>query len=90
MKREQLSEVRAWADAKIATGAEPPWAWYQYMKLRETLDAILDGLEASTPQTESSPQSAANPERRLRLVGAKGSPDSVPRHSSDEPVKLPM
>jgi hypothetical protein len=37
----QLEAVRAWADGKIVTGAEPPWAWYQYMKLRETLDAIL-------------------------------------------------
>lgn len=43
-----LEEMRAWADEKIA-GDEPPWAWYQYMKLRETLDAILAGMAATKP-----------------------------------------
>jgi hypothetical protein len=38
---EKLEEVRAWAKDKIASGDEPPWAWYQYMKLIETIDAIL-------------------------------------------------
>ena len=35
MTREELEKVRAWANDKIATGTEPPWAWSQYMKLRE-------------------------------------------------------
>ena len=39
----------AWVDAKLAKGEQPPWAWYQFMKLRETLDAILDGMAAVTP-----------------------------------------
>lgn len=47
MTRADLERMRSWADAKIATGEEPPWAWYQYMKLRETLDAIIAGM-AST------------------------------------------
>ena len=47
--REELERIREWADAKIAAGQEPPWAWYQYMKLRETLDAILAGMAAVTP-----------------------------------------
>jgi hypothetical protein len=29
-------QIRAWADYKIPTGAEPPWACYQYMKLEES------------------------------------------------------
>jgi hypothetical protein len=37
----ELERVRDWALQKLATGQEPPWAWYQYTKLRETLDAIL-------------------------------------------------
>ena len=90
MKRKQLEQVRAWAIEKLSTGEEPPWAWYQYMKLRETLDAILAGMDAVTPQTASSPQEAPRRETHLRLVGAKCSPDNAPRHPSDEPVTLPM
>jgi hypothetical protein len=88
--REELQRVRDWAQAKIATGEEPPWGWYQYMKLRETLDAILGGMEAVMPQTECSPREAPRSERHLRLVGATYSPDSAPPHPSDEPVTLPM
>jgi hypothetical protein len=51
MTREELEKVRTWANDKIATGAEPPWAWYQYMKLRETLDAILNGMDATVSVT---------------------------------------
>jgi hypothetical protein len=41
----------------VATGNEPPWAWYQYMKLIETVAAIqtsraaVAGVSASV-QTE--------------------------------------
>ena len=60
MSREELERLRAWADDKLATGEEPPWAWYQYMKLRETLDAILAGMSVSATlaivTTENSPQ----------------------------------
>jgi len=92
MTREELERVRAWANGKLATGAEPPWAWYQYMKLRETLDAILAGMESTVPVTlpADSPQEA---QRRgsghLRLVGT--CPPSTAQHrQADEPVQLPM
>jgi len=29
----QLNGVRQWAKDKNACGDEPPWAWFQYMKL---------------------------------------------------------
>ena len=45
----ELAKMRRWADDKIAAGQEPPWAWYQYMKLRETLDAIIAGRAATQP-----------------------------------------
>ena len=48
--REELQKVRDWANEKIANGQEPPWAWYQYMKLRETLQAILAGIQAASPE----------------------------------------
>ena len=48
MTRQELQRLRTWADAKIATGQEPQWAWYQLMKLREALDAIVGQMEAES------------------------------------------
>lgn len=90
MEKADLHRVREWALAKLSTGDEPPWAWYQYMKLRETLDAIIDGMDAVTPQTVNSPQEGPRSGTHLRLVGAKCSQDTVQRHPTDEPVNLPM
>ncbi len=83
----ELQKVRDWADAKLATGEEPPWAWYQYMKLRETLDAILGGIDATT--TVSSPQSPEHPGAHLRLVDSTDQQDTAQPHSVGLPVRLP-
>ncbi len=92
MTREELEKVRAWANDKIATGAEPPWAWYQYMKLRETLDAIMSGQDATFPITlpaDSPPAEQHRGSGHLRLVDTCP-PDTAPRRPSDELVQLPM
>lgn len=68
--RDELENVRRWAQAKIDAGAEPPWAWYQYMKLVETCDAILTGMTA-TVTMENLPQSELRPGAHLRLVDAQ-------------------
>jgi hypothetical protein len=88
MTREELEKVRAWADAKIATGGEPPWAWYQYMKLRETIDAILAGQAAT--RTVDSPQLEPHQETGLRLVASNGPQDIARSRQSGTPVQLPM
>ena len=88
--REQLEQVRAWADAQIATGEEPPWAWYQYMKLRETLDAILAGEAATTQQTASSPQSEPRSDAGPRLVVSNNPQDGARHHRSGLPTQMPM
>jgi hypothetical protein len=90
MTRAELERVREWALQKLATGEEPPWAWYQYMKLRETLDAILGGIDAVTSQTENSPREVQRRGTRLRLVGATNSPGTAQHHRADVPVQLPM
>lgn len=72
--REDLERVRDWAQEKIQSGDEPPWAWYQYMKLTEAVDAILAGQHATT---ESSPRSAQHPATHLRLVESTCPPDSA-------------
>ena len=84
----ELEKVREWADAKLSTGAEPPWAWYQYMKLRETLDAILQGMATTT--TESSLQSAEHPGAHLLLVGSTDPQDSAQPHHVGLPTQMPM
>ena len=89
MTTDQLKQMRAWADAKLATGEEPPWAWYQYMKLRETLDAILAGIDA-VKQTESSPESEPRQESGPRLVVSNTQPSNAQPHQEIVPVLMPM
>ena len=84
-----LERVRAWAREKIQGGQEPPWAWYQYMKLVETLDAILAGM-AATITTESSQQSDSRPGGHLRLVGSTRPQDNAPPHHVGLPIQMPM
>ena len=49
-----LAMLRKWAEARVATGSEPPWAWYQYMKLIETVAAIQLGRASVMPTTAGS------------------------------------
>jgi len=83
-----LNRIWQWAHDKIKAESEPPWAWYQYMKLIETIDAILQGMAVTT--TENLPQSDQPPERRLRLVGSNGQQDTAPRHPVDSKIQMPM
>lgn len=85
----ELQRVRQWAHEKIDTGSEPPWAWYQYMKLIETIDSILQGAEVTTTM-ENLRQSVERPERRLRLVDAKSPQESVLHRPADSKVRMPM
>jgi hypothetical protein len=43
MMRQELEQIREWAIEMLAAGTEPPWSWYQYMKLREASESILAG-----------------------------------------------
>ena len=83
----QLRDVRQWAQAKIDSGQEPPWSWFQYMKLIETIDTIL-GANAVT--TGNSQQLAQHQGTRLQLVDSKYQQDNALPQTSDVPVKLPM
>lgn len=87
--KDDLERVRTWAQTKIQGGSEPPWAWYQYMKLVETCDAILAGM-AATVTTESSQQSPPHPGGHLRLVGSTCPQDTARPHHAGLPVQMPM
>ena len=76
--RDKLKEVRDWANEKLATGEEPPWAWFQYMKLRETLDQILAGMDATVATGKVKPA--------LQVVGE----DEAKGPAKPIPVTLPM
>jgi len=82
-----LASVRTWAQAAIQEGSQPPWAWYQYMKLVEAIDAIHRGMGAITHVHV--PPTAMPKETPLRLV-ASCQPDPAPRHPVEKPVQLPM
>jgi len=86
--KRELTKIRQWARDKLSAGSEPPWAWYQYMKLIESIDAILEGMASTT--TENSQQSASHPGRLLQLVEAKSPRDTVRRHRDIHKVRMPM
>jgi hypothetical protein len=83
----ELQRVRQWAHQKIDAGSEPPWAWYQYMKLIETIDAIFAGVAVTT---ENLPRSAEHPERRLQLVGATSPQDAAQPRPDSSKIRMPM
>ena len=86
---EDLDRIRQWAKEKIAQGSEPPWAWYQYMKLIEAIQSLQAGMAASITQTENSPQSTEHPGAHLRLVDSTDRLDNARRHPAGLPVQLP-
>lgn len=84
----ELKLILEWSKAKLAQGEEPPWAWYQLMKLRETVEAILAGMAVTT--TDHSPQSGEHPGKHLRLVGDSDQPDTAQHRPIGLPVQPPM
>jgi hypothetical protein len=47
MSRDQRHKVLDFAAGELATADMPPWASFDYNKLRETLEAIVQGMEAA-------------------------------------------
>jgi hypothetical protein len=91
--KKDLNNVLEWSKAKIRIGNEPPWAWYQYMKLNETIEAILKGMasiESYDPTKGCLQQSAKHQGSGLRLVENMSEQDeSRPRQGIDE-IPMPM
>jgi hypothetical protein len=77
-----LKKVRDWAQSKIDAGQEPPWAWFQYMKLIETVETILASNQATTENL--------HPATHLRLVASTCLQDNAQHHLAETPVLLPM
>lgn len=47
--RAALEHSRDYAREKIAAGTEPPWMWYEYMKLDEAVRKILNDKVMEIP-----------------------------------------
>jgi hypothetical protein len=85
--------VRNWASEKVATGQEPPWAWYQYMKLIDAVDSIRRGrasvmrLGAGLQEPAQAPAAQQSGERK-----EPAAPTSTEQSPDDEtgPPPLPM
>lgn len=84
----ELGSVKEWAQDKAQRGSEPPWAWYQYMKLIEAINAIQSGMASTT--TENSPRAVEHSGKLIQLKAAKCLPNNA-RHDPDaQEVPLPM
>jgi hypothetical protein len=78
--------VRDWARGKIDAGQEPPWAWYQYMKLVDAVDSIRRGRASVTrlgAGSQGSPRGPAqqrseNSTDATAETGTEQSPDDEP------------
>jgi hypothetical protein len=84
---QELKRVQEWAKEKIQGGDEPPWAWYQYMKLVETVDAILDGATATTANLQ---QSGERRGKHLQLVEPTDRPNAALRRPGKWKIRMPM
>lgn len=85
-----LVTIREWAGQKARSGLEPPWAWYQYMKLIEAVDLIRGGRGRVRPVTASSQESARPPADDPKAQ-APESPSSSERDPDDDAgPPLPM
>lgn len=89
MGHADLERVREWAAQKLSMGKEPPWSWYQLMKLSEAIDAILAGM-ASTRPTADLQGAAAHQGACLRLVGAIDPPENAQSHPVRSDIPMPM
>lgn len=80
MEISDLEAMREWAAQRLSAGQEPPWNWYQLMKLREALAALIEAEGQTMQPTGPTPLPERRSETRLRLVADKHLQDSVPRH----------
>jgi hypothetical protein len=75
------------ADSKFPLDDESQWIKFDYLKLRETLEAIVASMEASAQQADE-PPSEREPDSTLRLVVSNDEPEDAEVPPSDGSEKL--
>ena len=92
--RPALITARSWAIGRLrdpGNYGDPPWQWYQMMKLRETINALLGDVEDPTAATEGSLEPAAAHQERADLQGERACRTGTsPLHLVSEPEPPPM
>jgi len=89
MDVETLHKLAAWADARIASGAEPPWTYTKLSSLSDICTELAAGMGATTRM--ESPQ----PEGELADNYHPGAENIValdkfrPRRAAPDPLSLP-
>ena len=89
-----LALCRDWAEDRVASGNEPPWAWYQYMKLIETVAAIQTSraaVSAEEPERVEPPSPGSPPSREpVTDIGALRRRRRRDDEDDDNDPSLPM
>ena len=65
-----------WAESTSPVSDDSPFAKFDYLKLRETLEAIVAAMEAAAQPMES-PPSEQEPDSTLRLVVSNDDPETI-------------
>jgi hypothetical protein len=71
-------------EEKVVFADEPSLVKFDYLKLRETLEAIVASMEAASQPAEASEEEQ---ESAIRLVVSNNEPDSVDRPVVEGPEK---
>ena len=89
-----LALCRGWAEGRVASGDEPPWAWYQYMNRIETVAAIQTSRAAVTEGVSASVQTEVpvSPPKREAVtdIGARRRQRRRDDVDDDDDPSLPM
>lgn len=88
MTKADLERIRDLTMQRLSTGNEPPWVWYQLMKLREASESLIAGMDATQP-TEGLQGLAPRLGGGLRLVDSNYPQETVQHRPGSWPVRLP-
>ena len=84
-----LQEILEWAKGKTHEGSEPPWAWYQYMKIIEAIESILKGMRSVNPK-ENLQQFPLMKDIDLQLVDRTDPLNIAPHRPAETDPQMPM
>jgi hypothetical protein len=70
--------------------ANLPYTYYQYMKLKEALESVIDSLTCFTSTEEDLPQSSEHQGTALKIVVDNAPLDKLRHHQDMIRVPLPM
>ncbi|MGH6825314.1 hypothetical protein [Methyloceanibacter sp.] len=76
-----------WPPGERSPGEDCYWARFDYLKLRETLEAIVSAMEATAKDDQPAP--VPEPESTLRLVVSNDRPETQEDPPAQGPEPMP-